>query len=453
MRNYWTRREFARNATLSALAAPFMSIFDPKLAKAQAAGGPAKYLLIFYSNGTDTDAWTPTGSTPTSIKFSTMTEPLAPIASSITLLEHVDSNGTAGNHAAPGGLTGANYGSQPLISLDQFVSDGLRKQGIITQIPNIILGGVPSQTPSTFYRDNRPLSPIASPTAAFQAVFGDGGGSNAAPPMTQGGGMAAMPAGPDPKIKRRLDILGLLTNEIKSLESTLGSFERAKLDVHLASIQQLQDRLNQQAGMPSTSGGSTSGPPQTIVQPVAGCNGTSAGDQGQDLLNSQVNLQLAITAFQCDLTRVAAVEFGHHQGAQVNIPEVGAAGDWHNTYTHGDNPRTRLVNLERWLCERFVDAVNQLQKAGIYDQTMIIWARDMGNAVIHEGANHRYVIAGGAGGYNKTSPNGRYIDVGGDAHLRVLIAAGAAMGITDFTGFGATNLSASARTPLPAISS
>ncbi|HVZ37607.1 MAG TPA: Tat pathway signal sequence, partial [Polyangiaceae bacterium] len=63
MRNYWTRREFARNATLSALAAPFMSIFDPKLAKAQAAGGPAKYLLIFYSNGTDTDAWTPTGST------------------------------------------------------------------------------------------------------------------------------------------------------------------------------------------------------------------------------------------------------------------------------------------------------------------------------------------------------------------------------------------------------
>jgi len=449
MRNYWTRREFTRNATLTALASPFMSLFDPKFAKAQAAAGPAKYMLIFYTNGTDTAQWTPTGSSETSIKFSGMTEPLGPIKNSITLLEHLDSNGTAGNHAAPGGLTGANYGSQPLISLDQFVSDGLRKNGIITQIPNIILGGVPSQSPSTFYRANRPLSPIASPTAAFQAVFGDGGGSNAAPPVTTGGGAPSAPV-VDPRVNRRKNILDLLTGEIRSLENTLGSVEKQKLEVHLASIKQLQDRLNQQSGtgQPVTSSDGTTVMP---VQPVAGCNGTNPGVQSQDLLNSDVNLDIAINAFKCDLTRVAAVEFGHHQGVQVDIPEVGAPGDWHNTYTHSDNPRTRLLNLERWLCGRFVRAAQALQAAGLYDQTIMIWARDMGDAVIHEGANHRYVIGGGAGGYTKTSPNGRYINAGGDAHLRVLISVGTAMGIQDFSGFGATNLAASTRTPLPAI--
>jgi len=54
----------------------------------------------------------------------------------------------------------------------------------------------------------------------------------------------------------------------------------------------------------------------------------------------------------------------------------------------------------------------------------------------------------GAGGYLTTSPNGRYIDGGGDAHQRALLSCAAAMGVTDFTGFGDVT---APRTPLPAI--
>ena len=167
------------------------------------------------------------------------------------------------------------------------------------------------------------------------------------------------------------------------------------------------------------------------------------------------HLELAITAFACDITRVAAVQFGHHQNTQVSIAEVGNPGNWHNDFIHGDNPRMRLTNLERWLALQFVAAANKLKSlpaptgtGTLFDQTLMVWARDMGDAVAHNGNDMRFVFSGGAGGFLKTSANGRYIDGGGQAHQRALTTCGAAMGITDFNGFGDTNQS---RIPLDTI--
>jgi hypothetical protein len=439
MRN-WSRREFMRNAGMAAVFSPFLSILDPKLAKA--ATGDAKYLFIFFTNGTDTGAWSPVGSSPDNIVFSRMTEPLAPIKDKLVLVEKLDSNGTAGGHAAPGGLTGANYGSQQLISIDQFIADGIRANGIVTQVPSLNLGGVPAQSPSVFYRANRAFAAIGSPATAYQAIFS---GAAVTPPPTSGGPPAA-----DPRLARRKGILDLLRGEIGQLESALGGPEREKLQIHLDSLAQLEQRIT--GGASGGSGGAV-----TVLPSTCSSNPAAPGDGGQDLLNSALHMDLAINAFACDITRVAAVEFGHHQGAQVSIPEVGEPGDWHNTFTHGDNPRTRLTNLERWLSARFVDAANKLKSlpapdgnGTLFDQTLMVWARDMGDSVIHDGSNMRFVLAGGAGGYLKTSANGRYIDGGGDAHARVLFTMGDAMGITNFSGFGPSGAGA-ARTPLDSL--
>lgn len=434
----WSRREFMRHAGLAAVFSPFMSILDPGLARA--APGDAKYLLIFFTNGTDTRAWSPaSGSSDTNIAFSAMTEPLAPIKDKLILIEKLNSNDTAGQHAQPGGLTGQGYGGSNFISIDQFVADGLRANGIVTQVPSLILGGVPSQEQRVFYRAGKKLSPIASPATAFQAIFGG------AMPAPSAGGAAA----PGNRGERRASILSLLKGEINQLSANLGPLEREKLDIHLASLQQLEARIN------AVSGGST--PPGTIV--TADCATPAApADGGQDLLNSVIHLDLAIQAFACDITRVAAVEFGNDQSAQVSIPEVGEPGDWHNTFTHGDNPRTRLTNLERWLSTQFVAAANKLESlpapdgnGTLFDQTLMVWARDMGDAVEHRGDDMRFVFAGGAGGYLRTSPNGRYIDGGGDAHQRALFSIGEAMGVTSFTGFGATGGAPAARTPLESL--
>jgi uncharacterized protein DUF1552 len=436
---HWSRRDFMRHAGLAALFSPFMSVLDPRLARA--APGDAKYLLLFFTNGTDTRAWSPAaGSSDTNITFSAMTEPLAPIKDKLILIEKLNSNDTAGQHAQPGGLTGQGYGGSNFISIDQFVADGLRANGIVTQVPSLILGGVPSQEQRVFYRAGKKLSPIASPATAFQAIFS---GATATPPT---GGAPLL----DNRTGRRASILSLLKGEINQLHGSLGAIEREKLDIHLASLQQLEARIN------AVSGNGGGGGPTVI--PVNCAAPAAPADGGQDLLNSAIHLDLAIQAFACDITRVAAVEFGNDQSAQVSIPDVGEPGDWHNTFTHGDNPRTRLTNLERWLATQFVAAANRLKSlpapdgnGTLFDQTLMVWARDMGDAVEHRGDDMRFVFAGGAGGYLRTSPNGRYIDAGGDAHQRALFSIGEAMGVTSFTGFGAPGGAPEARTALESL--
>lgn len=415
-----SRREFARRVGLAALFSPFMSLV--KAAPAQAAPvGKAKYLLVFFSNGTDPAAWTPAGSTVDNLVFSAMTEPLAPLRGNLVLVEKLSSNGTADNHAAPGGLTAQGYGGQTRISIDQFVADKLRAAGVVTPIPSLILGGVKTEQQTTFYRNNQPLSPIFSPVAAYDAIFGAVGG---------------VPAN---LLKRRKSSLDLVRAELAQLSDQLGSEQRRKLELHVDSIRAVEGRL-------SGDGGGAAGT----------CNaGTRPTEASQDLLASVAHLDLAITAFACDITRVASVQFGNHQNTQISLPEVGNAGNWHNDFLHSDNPRTRLVNLERWLAQQFVAAANKLKslpapdgEGTLFDQTLMVWARDMGDAVGHNGNDMRFVFSGGAGGYLVTSPGGRYINGGGDAHQRALCNCADAMGITDFNGFGET---AVPRTPLATI--
>ncbi len=416
------RRDFAKAAGLSALFAPYLRFVTPSHAQTEL--GPAKYLFIFFSNGTEPAVWSPVGSSSSSIVHSRMTEPLAPLNEDLVIIEKLDSMGTASSHGAPGGLTGAGFSGTPLISMEQFASDQLRNLGVNTQIPNLVLGGVSAETQTTFYRDNRAITPIFSPSAAYGAIFG--GGDFAFP----GDGESAEPPA-EARLRRRQSMLDALNGELNQLSETLGAEERAKLEAHAESLRQMEERLAQQVEQ------------QNAPQPVAVECTTPAdpGAGGDDLANSVLHMDLAINAFSCDLTRVAAVQFGHHQSTQVNIAEVGAPGDWHNGFMHSDNPRTRLVNVERWLATQFVAAATKLKETPapdgngtLFDQTLMVWARDMGDAVVHDGTDMRFVLSGGAGGYLKRG--GTYINGGGRHHASVLFNVLEAMGIADTTGFG-----------------
>ncbi len=421
----WNRRDFVKGVGTAALFTPFLSLIKPSLA--QAVPGKTKYLFVFYTNGTEPSVWSPRGSSASSISHSQMTEPLSPLDGNLVMVEKLDSMGTAGSHGAPGGLTGTTWSGTPLISLEQYASDALQKLGVSTQIPNLILGSVSSEAPATFYRDNRVLSPIYSPTSAYAAIFG--GGIS----LPSDSGVSAEAAA-EARLRRRQSMLDALTAEIGELSATLGTEERAKLEAHAESLRQLERRLAQQ--QEQSSGGSTN---------VVACSPPSDPGDGKDALaNSVLHTQLAINAFACDMTRIAVVEYGHHQNTQVDIAEVGAPGDWHNTFMHSDNPRTRLVNMERWLCKQFVAAADQLKNTpapdgdgSLFDQTLMLWARDMGDAVIHDGSDMRFVLSGGGGGYLRSGPS--YIDGGGQAHARVLFNALEALGISDTSGFAGGN--------------
>jgi hypothetical protein len=88
----------------------------------------------------------------------------------------------------------------------------------------------------------------------------------------------------------------------------------------------------------------------------------------------------------------------------------------------------------------------------LFDNTIVAWCRDMGDAVNHNQKSMRFVIAGGAGGYLRRNPNGRYLKLAGgpaDRHERVLLNLCEAMGITSFAGFGDPSLAD--KTPLSGL--
>jgi hypothetical protein len=450
MRN-WNRREFTRNAGMLALFSPFISLLEPKLARAQGAPGRAKYLLIMVSNGTDPGVWNPAGSSQGNITFSQMTDTLAPIKNDVILLNKFDSQGSAGSHGAIGAITGNGQYSGQLQSLDEWVAQDLRRRGILTQVPSVHLGGVGQ--PGVRFLNNGLQTPTLSLTQAFSNIFD--GAAPPPPPPTTGGGTPA-PTGPSAeeiRLRKRQSILDAISGDITQLGRSLGGLEKEKLQLHADSIRQLEERIAQQLslqqGEPVVQQPGAP-PPPAFIAPVA-CGKPALPGGLQPIENSAVHLSMAVTAFACDITRVALVEFGHHQSCPVDIP--GANGDWHNDFMHAQGaPRTKLIETERFLGRKVVEMVTQLKgtpapdgQGSLFDQTFFLWAREMGDAVVHAGNDMPFVVTGRAGGY--LPAGNRYINGGGNAHLQVLAAAAQAMGATDLSTIGGPGKSAGDRTP------
>ncbi len=429
------RRSFARSLTAAALFAPFFARLERT--RAQPSLGRAKYLCLMTTTGSNPSLWN--GST----LFNASNQPLQRIADDVVIVSRLNGNGHCASHGSPGGLTGVGYSGFGHTSIDQYVARALQAGGVRSSIPSLILGGDPTQESSTFWRDGSRLTAITRPVAAFDAIFA--GAAPSDPGTTDPGTVEP----PSERLRRRQSILDLMLGELEQLRAQLGAEERIKLELHADSIRALEMRL---AGDGSTGGTGGEPAPGSCAPPAGIANGD------QVLVDDARCLDLAITALGCDLTRVVAVEFGHHQGTQVRLPGM-SGGDWHSNYLHS-NQIADLTALESWLTEQFVLAVEKSKRipapdgdGTLFDQTLFVWARTMGDAVSHVDSDMRTVFAGGAGGYLRRSAGGRHVDARGQSHQRALLNAAAALGVADLSSFGSGNLGADARLPLEEVAS
>ena len=447
-----SRRQLTVSAGAGILLAPFLSMLREGPSRA-ATTKTAKRLLVFCTMGTKPDVWKPQTNGESIGTWSAMTQPLSAIKDNVVLVEGCPGTNPGDGHGSPAGLTGQGNGyyavnnvQQLAVSVDQFVADKLVKAGIKRPLSSLVLGADTATGVTLSFRAGKVVAPIASPASAFSTAFGtvSSGGS------TTGGGTTTMV---DAAVKRRQSILDLVKGEINDVKGRVGAAEKVKLDAHLSSIRSLEEKLA------LSSGGTTGG--NSNPNAAKACAGLAKPtDSSKPIENDILHMNILVNALACDITRVGVMQFGSDQSMQVDLPTI--QGEQHNGFIHsgaGEN-FSRLIAFEAWLATQFAKLVNDLKSkpdpdgggGTLYDSTLVVWARDMGDAVNHDMKDMRFVLAGGAGGYLKQAGGGRYVNAGGGAgnrHERVLLNVLEAMGVTDYTGFGDPGFTG--KSPLPGI--
>jgi hypothetical protein len=439
------RRQFVGSLGAGLLLSPFLPL-GRKPRTAQAAGaGSVKRVFLFCSMGTYPPIWKPTSVSGESITtFSASTSPLAAVKDSIVMIEGLPSGNPGNNHGAPDGLTGLGYGyynGQQKISVEQFIASKLVASGIKRPIASLLLGGACNVGGgSTMFWGGSAgtnLPPIGSPQSAFTTVFGG--------VMPSGGSMSSLMA-------RRKSILDLVTAEANSLKTDLGSVEKAKLDAHLSSIRELENKLSQTT--------TVGGPGCKVPASPGGDDKFTYMSSLDALATNKVHQDIIINAFACDITRVAAIEYGNDQKLMVNLAGRVPYDDQHGGFIHSGAASNykNLIEFEKYLAEQFVDIITKLKavpdptEAGktLFDTTLLVWCRDMGDAQNHDQKSMRFVLANAPGNYLKTAAGGRYLS-SSERHERVLLNICEAVGITSFAGFGDPGLTGASKTPLSSL--
>src|SRR3954452_12413031 len=147
-----SRRHFNTSVGAGFLLSPFVQTLLG--GRAQAQTRKAKRLMLFCTMGTHPPLWSPTGvSGENSFTLTPATAPLAAIKGESILVEGLASANPGSGHGFPDALTGKGYVGK-IISVDQYLSDQLRAQGINRPIPVLLLGAdAHSGGQSMFNRD------------------------------------------------------------------------------------------------------------------------------------------------------------------------------------------------------------------------------------------------------------------------------------------------------------
>lgn len=407
-----------RRTFLSGLGA---SLLAPWGLRRAAAAGPnrAQRLVVFFSpNGSVLEHWRPTGGTRDfTFGAGTILEPLADVREHLVVVDGLDFYGASNHEGGMGAMLTGGGGAGTAsggASVDQFVA---RELAAPTRFESLVLGvqtsawGGSTQTRMTYTGSGQMVAPDDDPQSVARRLF---------PEANPDGGV-------DPRIARRQSMLDVLRGEVDDLSRRLGTVEQHKLEAHLESLRALERGLETTPGTPAPA-----------------CNPPSAfmgGSQSNDAFPAvgRAQMDLLVAALACDHTRVASLQWSHTVSPTV-FSWLGI-GEGHHalSHMHDSNPAgvMSFVLAERWFAEQFAYLVGRLRDlpepggaGSMLDNTLVVWAKEMGDSRAHVCESVPFVLAGGAGGALET---GRYLRYPGQSHTKLLVSICHAMGLDNPT--------------------
>jgi hypothetical protein len=317
-----------------------------------------------------------------------------------------------------GGVAKVMTGNNTL-SMDVFLAQQLAGQ---TPVSSVYLGVHANfengNTYFSYLPGNKVRTPEDNPLAAFQSLFG----------RSASGGTGTGTTGADP----RGSVLDESLAELAALQARLGGTEKAKLDLHLSALREVEQRIV--AAAPRTSG------PLSIdtfnregfVVPD-GYNGYPAVfDREENFqLVGKLQMDLAVLALANDVTRVVSIQWSHPVSPSA-MAFTGSTQRHHDASHYGTPDSTTAANFvlcQQYFTARLADLINRLRAVPdgdgtLLDSTLIVLFSELGDSNLHDHSNMPFVLAGRAGGRLAT---GRYLAYPEEAHSKLLVSIANAM--------------------------
>ncbi|MEO1994495.1 MAG: DUF1552 domain-containing protein, partial [Planctomycetaceae bacterium] len=235
-----------------------------------------------------------------------------------------------------------------------------------------------------------PLPAEAHPRIVFETLFGDGGSA----------------AERSVSLKNRASLLDSLSAEIKRLQRTLGPEDRNTVNQYLASIREVERRIQSSEAL------AVENPLPDLDRPV--------GVPAAYADHARLMFDLQVLALQGDITRVITFQLAR-ETSNRSYPEIGVDDPHHPLTHHGNDPDkiAKVAKINQFHVSLFAEFLEKLQatpeaNGSLLDHALYVYGSGMGNPNVHDHTNLPILVAGGAAG---NMQGGRHIKLAEPAPL------------------------------------
>ena len=380
-----SRRGFLRSAGVL-LSLPWLDAMTPafaglsKTAEQTPGGKPRRFLGVCNNLGLLPDQFFPQES-GTGYALSPYLEELKEHRDRFTVLSGAWHPDVDGGHPADNCfLTAAPHpgsaGFKNTISLDQYIAE---RVGHFTRYPSLTLGvNVQQGIRSLSWTGSGAMIPCEEKASdVFARMFLQG---------TQAETDAQVR-----KLETGQSILDAVAGQLNSLQRSVGSRDRERLDQYFTSVRDLEQRLQMSREWEDRPKPKVSAPvPLDPASPKA------------YMEKVQLMYHMARLAFETDSTRSISLLLDSVNSPAIEFGDTKTTDGYHNLSHHGKSKEKleQLKVIDRWhmkLLSELFDGLHSIQEEGepLLDRTMILYGSNLGNANTHVTTNLPVLLAGG----------------------------------------------------------
>lgn len=372
-----SRRTMLRGVGVG-MALPLLNAMSPAAARAQSASAPRRMFAVCNNLGLLPGEFFPANAgadyTP-----SNYLKVLQDYRKDFTVFSGVSHPNVDGGHPADiSFLTAAPHPASSsfrnTISLDQYIAERIGNQ---TRFPSLTLAVNTGARSLSWTGNGVGIPPEQSAAGVFRQMFIQGS------PKEVEAKIAELDTG--------RSILDAVAGQVRDLERSVGTADRARLDQYFTSVRDLENRLQESKGWERK--------PKPVVKEPEPQDPTNPAQYMAKVANMYSLVRLA---FETDSTRAVTLMLDSVSTPVVEIRGATISDGYHNLSHHGKSEEklAQLRIIDSWHMRLLADlfkGLKAVQEDGetLLDRSMVLYGSNLGDANAHSTTNMPVLLTGG----------------------------------------------------------